>query len=151
MQGVHMTIHELMSGHHRDCDDSFAKLENSVAEKKWSNPAVFEEFLSIITKHFHAEENVLFAALENKMGGRIGPTMVMRQEHQQMTLLLDQMKEAFAAKDREKFLSLSDTWMVVAQQHNMKEEEILYPMMDDALKEQAPGLIHRAQEILKQP
>jgi hemerythrin-like domain-containing protein len=144
-----MTILELMTGHHRQCDDSFAKLENLVAEQNWSNPGVFEEFFSIITRHFKAEEDLLFAAIENKMGGPIGPTMVMRQEHQQISVLLEQMKEAFAAKDHKKFLSLSDTWMIIAQQHNMKEEEVLYPLMDDTLGEEAPALINQAQELLK--
>lgn len=144
-----MTILELMLDHHRQCDDAFAKLENLVAEQNWSNPQAFEDFFSTIKKHFQAEEDLLFAALENKMGGPIGPTMMMRQEHQQMSVLLEQMKEAFAAKDHKKFLSLSDTWMIIAQQHNMKEEEVLYPLMDDSLGAEAPALISQAQERLK--
>jgi hemerythrin-like domain-containing protein len=144
-----MTILELMLDHHRQCDDAFAKLENLVAEQNWSNPQAFQDFFSIITKHFKAEEDLLFAALENKMGGPIGPTMMMRQEHQQMSVLLEQMKEAFAAKDHKKFLSLSDTWMIIAQQHNMKEEEVLYPLMDDSLGAEALALISQAQERLK--
>jgi hemerythrin-like domain-containing protein len=144
-----MTILELMLDHHRQCDDAFAKLENLVAEQNWSDPQAFQDFFSIITKHFKAEEDLLFAALENKMGGPIGPTMMMRQEHQQMSVLLEQMKEAFAAKDHKKFLSLSDTWMIIAQQHNMKEEEVLYPLMDDSLRAETPALISQAQERLK--
>ena len=143
-----MTIFELMVGHHRQCDDAFAKVENLVAENDWSKPGAFEDFFSIMTKHFKAEEDVLFAAIERKMGGPIGPTQVMRQEHQQMSNLMGQMKEAFAAKDQKKFLSASDTWMVIAQQHNMKEEEILYPMMDDALREEADIVINKTQELL---
>ena len=143
-----MTILELMVGHHRQCDDAFAKLENLVAGNDWSNPGAFEEFFSIMTKHFQAEEEVLFAAVEKKMGGPIGPTQVMRQEHQQMSNLMGQMKEAFGAKDQKKFLSVSDTWMVIAQQHNMKEEEILYPMMDDALREDTAAVINKTKELL---
>jgi iron-sulfur cluster repair protein YtfE (RIC family) len=42
--------------------------------------------------------------------------------------------------------------MMLTQQHNMKEEEVLYPMMDDILAQDAAGLINRAQEVLyKQP
>jgi hemerythrin-like domain-containing protein len=76
----------------------------------------------------------------------------MRQEHQQMSILMDQMKDAFAARDQTKFLSLSDTWMMLTQQHNMKEEEVLYPMMDDLLAQDGAALINQAQEVLyKQP
>ena len=143
-----MTILELMVGHHRQCDDAFAKVENLVAGNDWSNPAAFDEFFAIMTKHFKAEEDVLFVAIEKKMGGPIGPTQVMRQEHQQMSVLMERMKDAFAAKDQKTFLSASDTWMIIAQQHNMKEEEILYPMMDEALRENATAVIAKTREFL---
>jgi iron-sulfur cluster repair protein YtfE (RIC family) len=61
------------------------------------------------------------------------------------------MKEAFAARDQGKFLSLSDTWMMLTQQHNMKEEEVLYPMMDEALAREAPALLRQARDVLHQP
>jgi hemerythrin-like domain-containing protein len=144
-----MTILDLMVDHHRQCDEAFAKLENLVGEKNWSNPGAFEDFHSIMTRHFQTEETVFFTALEEKVGGPIGPTMMMRQEHQQMSILLEQMKDAFAAKDREKFLSVSDTWMMITQQHNMKEEEVLYPMLDEHLEADALALIDQAQQILK--
>ena len=145
-----MGILELMVEHHRLCDDSFTKLENLVAKNNWSDPAALDGFLSILTSHFRAEEDILFTALEEKMGGPVGPAMVMRQEHQQMSTLLEQMKEAFDAKDQRKFLSLSDTWMMLTQQHNMKEEEVLYPMMDEVLRQEAPALISRARDVLHQ-
>ena len=145
-----MSILELMLEHHRLCDDSFTKLENLVAENNWSAPAAFEAFLSIMTRHFRTEEDILFTALQEKMGGPVGPVMVMRQEHQQMTALLDQMKDAFGARDQGKFLSLSDTWMMLTQQHNMKEEEVLYPMMDEVLGQEAPALIIQARDVLHQ-
>ncbi len=143
-----MTILEMMVAHHRQCDDAFAKLENLVAGNDWSNSGAFDQFFSIMTKHFKAEEDVLFAAIEKKMGGPIGPTQVMRQEHQQMSVLMNRMKDAFAAKDQKKFLSASETWMVIAQQHNMKEEEILYPMMDEVLRDDATTVIAKTQELL---
>jgi hemerythrin-like domain-containing protein len=146
-----MSILELMLDHHRQCDDSFTKLENLVAENKWSDPGALETFQSMMTRHFRAEEDILFAALEEKMGGPVGPALVMRQEHQQMSALLEQMNEAFAARDRGKFLSLSDTWMMLTQQHNMKEEQVLYPMMDEVLAKEAPALISQARDVLHQP
>ena len=146
-----MSILELMLDHHRQCDDSFTKLENLVVENNWSAPNALAAFLSIMTSHFRTEEDVLFTALEEKMGGSVGPVMVMRQEHQQMAALLEQMKDAFGARDQGKFLSLSDTWMMLTQQHNMKEEEVLYPMMDEVLRQEAPALISQARNVLHQP
>ncbi|MDX2322458.1 MAG: hemerythrin domain-containing protein, partial [Moritella sp.] len=57
-----------------------------------------------------------------------GPTEVMRNEHEQMRRMMTQMVEAIASKDTERFFGLSETLMMLMQQHNMKEEQMLYPM-----------------------
>jgi hemerythrin-like domain-containing protein len=62
-----------------------------------------------------------------------GPTEVMRGEHRQMRDLLGQMKGALASKDSDAFGGAADTLLILMQQHNMKEENILYPMCDNAL------------------
>jgi iron-sulfur cluster repair protein YtfE (RIC family) len=36
---------------------------------------------------------------------------------------------ALSAQDKDEYLGLSETLMVMMQQHNMKEEMMLYPMM----------------------
>ena len=58
-----------------------------------------------------------------------GPTQVMRMEHQQMRALVQDLDNALAAQDKDEYLGLSETLMVMMQQHNMKEEMMLYPMM----------------------
>ena len=50
-------------------------------------------------------------------------------EHQQVRALAQSLDELLAAEDKELFLGLSETLMVLIQQHNMKEEMMLYPMM----------------------
>ena len=51
-----------------------------------------------------------------------GPTQVMRMEHQQMRALVQDLDNALTAKDKDNYLGLSETLMVMMQQHNMKEE-----------------------------
>ncbi len=46
--------------------------------------------------------------------------------------------------DGPRFLDLSETLMVLIQQHNMKEEQILYPMADNAIPDSA-SLVERMQ------
>ena len=58
-----------------------------------------------------------------------GPTQVMRMEHQQMRSLVQDLDNALAAQEKDEYLGLSETLMVMMQQHNMKEEMMLYPMM----------------------
>jgi hemerythrin-like domain-containing protein len=66
------------------------------------------------------------------MGGG-GPTAMMRMEHQQMIGLLDQIGSAMSTGDTEEALDLGDTLLMVIQQHNVKEEGMLYPMAENML------------------
>jgi iron-sulfur cluster repair protein YtfE (RIC family) len=53
------------------------------------------------------------------------------------------MRLAVQAKDAERYLGLSETLQVLLQQHNIKEEGVLYPMIDRALRDDADGLMTR--------
>ena len=59
-----------------------------------------------------------------------GPTQVMRMEHEQMRILAKELDEALCANRKEDYLGLSETMIVMMQQHNMKEESMLYPMSE---------------------
>ena len=64
---------------------------------------------------------------------RQGQTQVMRMEHQQMRNHLARISEAVSSGDREEILEVCETMMILMQQHNVKEEGILYPMADQHL------------------
>ena len=66
--------------------------------------------------------------------------MVMRGEHEQMRALVSQANDALAVRDKGQFLGLAETLMMLTQQHNMKEENILYPMMDQCIPQEAAKL-----------
>ena len=72
-----------------------------------------------------------FEQVSGMTGG--GPTFVMRSEHEQMRGVLDQMAAAVAGGDVEEMLDLGDTLLMLVQQHNAKEEGILYPAADGML------------------
>lgn len=65
----------------------------------------------------------------------------MRAEHQQMRALVAQMNEALTARDRDQFLGLGETLLMLTQQHNMKEENILHPIMDQSIADEADKLL----------
>jgi iron-sulfur cluster repair protein YtfE (RIC family) len=54
-------------------------------------------------------------------------------EHAQMRSLLDQMGATVAARDAVGLSGTAATLLIMMQQHNLKEENILYPMCDRAL------------------
>jgi len=130
---------------HRACDSQWAALEAAAdagrgeeAKEHWSR------FDAAMRRHYAMEEEVLFPAIESVTGMvDAGPTAVMRGEHQQMRGLLDQMGEAAAAGDFDSVLDQGDTLLMLIQQHNVKEEGILYPLADRMLTVQWPALRER--------
>ena len=87
------------------------------------------------------EETVLFPTLEEISGMRQGPTQVMRMEYQQMRNPLARMSEAVSNGDPEEILEVGETMMILMQQHNVKEEGVLYPMADQHLASYREELI----------
>lgn len=136
------TISHYMSSDHKRCDDLFASAETSVNSKDWdSAEAAFREFAEGMERHFSMEETVLFLAFEKAIGSSDGPTSVMRMEHKQLRAILGMLQESLAARDAEGFLGYSETLNTMMQQHNMKEESILYLMTDRMLSGQHEEII----------
>lgn len=124
------TISEFMSTDHQRCDALFAEAE---AAAPAAAAQAFATFAEAMQHHLAMEEQVLFPAFEQATGNSMGPTRIMRMEHEQMRELFGQMGEALAAHDANTFAGLAETLLILMQQHNLKEEQILYPMSDRAL------------------
>ena len=142
------TISSFMTQDHRDCDEEFAQLENSVASENWEEVnRVFNAFSSDLLHHFDMEEKIMFPTFESRTGMQGGPTQVMRMEHQQMIQVLDQMKTDVENKDKDHFFGLSETLMMLMQQHNMKEEQMLYRMVDQHLGADSELIVSQMKEL----
>ena len=130
MSGITSVLHN----HHKLCDDDFADAEDAARKGDWAAcAAAYGKFRTELLAHFGVEEEVVFPAFEGRTGMAGGPTQVMRGEHAQMRDLLRQMDAALAQKDADAFGGAAETLLVMMQQHNMKEENILYPMIDQAM------------------
>ena len=140
-------IKDFLTQDHRNCDDIFAQMEEAVANGSEEAIAKFEEFYDALTKHFKMEEEVMFKAFEKKTGMTQGPTAVMRMEHEQMRGLLTKMVEAVGAKDNNKFFGLSETLMILMQQHNMKEEQMLYVIAQQHLGSEAESIVEQMKAV----
>jgi iron-sulfur cluster repair protein YtfE (RIC family) len=136
------TILEFLGSDHHACDDLFASAEAAVAQKNWDSArSLFGEFQTAMARHLAMEEDVLFPAFESRTGMSTGPTEVMRMEHAQMRDLLQEMAKAVAAGNQNGYLGLSETLNMLMQQHNLKEENMLYPMSDQVLGAERDGVI----------
>ena len=136
------TIRTFMTDDHRRCDDFFAEAEQAIGKKNLpAARAAFGHFRNAMLAHFDCEEKTLFPTFEAKTGMRMGPTQVMRMEHSQMRTLLDDARAALDQADPDDYLGIADTLLIMMQQHNMKEENILYPMCDQHLAAETPELL----------
>lgn len=128
------SITEYLSGDHKRCDDLFASAETNASQNKWEEAqANLKEFITALERHFGMEEKVLFPEFENVTGSTQGPTNVMRMEHQQMRSILEMLQDSAKRCSTDDFLGYSETLNTMMQQHNMKEESILYMMTDRVL------------------
>jgi hemerythrin-like domain-containing protein len=128
------TIPSYMTARHRHCDDSFIAAESAVAKTDWETANdQWQTFATDLAHHFSQEEQILFPAFEDATGMTMGPTQVMRGEHVQMRQLVQEMTQALTDHQKEQYLGLSETLMILMQQHNMKEEQMLYPMTQNNL------------------
>lgn len=130
------SISDFMQQDHRHCDDLFVEVENSAQNGDWAAAAEqWQSYRRRIERHIEMEEAVLFPAFEAATGNTAGPTEMMRSEHEQMRSVLGVLDDCIASQDQQSFLGLTEALMLLTQQHNMKEEQILYPMTDQALKD----------------
>jgi hemerythrin-like domain-containing protein len=130
-----------MSDHHRQCDELFAAVETCAARQDWpAAHAAWRRFLAGMEWHFAAEEARLFPGLEARTGMQGGPTAVMRHEHAQLNELMAAAAAAQATENADAFADVAETLLVMLQQHNLKEENILYRMCDQELGAQGIAL-----------
>lgn len=142
-------IRDFMAHDHLLCDGVLARTESLVAAQDWNGATgAFGQFQTMLLQHFAAEESVLFPAFEEKCGMHMGPTQVMRAEHLQMRQLMDACAANLQAKDGDDYSGYADTLSIMMQQHNVKEENVLYPMCDQYLTEQADVLVTRLQGLM---
>ncbi|HAF54864.1 MAG TPA: hemerythrin [Thauera sp.] len=136
------SIAELMTHDHRRCDHDFARAETLAHKKDWEAAArALDTFATGLEAHFEAEEHELFPRFEAVTGMTQGPTQVMRGEHAEMRATLAQLRAALASRDLDEFSGEAETLLIMMQQHNMKEENILYPMCDMRLGGERDALV----------
>ena len=123
-----------MTDYHKRCDTLFAEAEAAVSKSQWNDFGdKFAAFSQALTHHLKIEEEILFPAFAEATGATTGPVQVMLMEHDQMRTLLSEMTDGFDDRDQASVLGVAETMLMMMQQHNVKEEQILYPMLDQAL------------------
>ncbi len=143
------SLRNFLTEDHRHCDDLLALSETALASGDIGRAQeAFDAFVAAMNLHFEAEETRLFPAFENRTGMSSGPTQVMRHEHQQMRGLMAAAVDALKAGEIDEYQGQVETLLIMMQQHNMKEENILYPMCDQHLSGEVPDLLLTLKSVL---
>jgi len=129
-----MSEQNTISAYYEQDHDRLDELFKTFQQLKRSDAAkakeAFEAFKVGLQRHIVWEEELLFPLWEEKTGmSEGGPTFVMRKEHrligQQLEAIHDKVAEQNPDSDQEEQVLLG-----LLGAHNMKEERVLYPSID---------------------
>lgn len=144
------TLRDFMAHDHLHCDEVFLGVEHLLLASDWDTAlSTFSRFRAMTLRHFQAEESLLFPAFEARTGMTQGPTAVMRSEHMQIRQLMDAALRALDARDTDEYTGYAETLSIMLQQHNMKEENVLYPLCEQHLADTAVALLPSLQHMLQ--
>lgn len=144
------TVTEYLQTDHRRLDGIFERFLQEVKAGKWDEAVTdFKEFSLGLKRHIKIEEEILFPVFEEKTGMvDAGPTFVMRMEHQEIQKNLDNTLASAEAKDASGVEEATGALSLVLGDHNMKEENILYPESDSFLSdEERTTVVKKAQAL----
>ena len=142
------TITAFYEEDHNRLDELFKTFQTMKRSDFAKAKAAFKEFKVGLQRHIVWEEDLLFPLWEEKTGmSEGGPTFVMRHEHRQIGQLLEAIHDAVSAdnpgSDQEEQMLLT-----VLSSHNMKEERILYPSIDNVINADERDKVFRDMETI---
>lgn len=143
-----------ISAFYEEDHDRLDELFKTFQTVKRSNVAkaneAFQEFKSGLQRHIRWEEDLLFPLWEEKTGmSDGGPTFVMRAEHRQIRAQLDAIHAKVAAANPDSDQE-EQALLALLGAHNMKEERVLYPSIDQVTTAEERAQVYRNMEGTEQ-
>jgi len=137
------TISEFYEQDHDRLDELFKTFQQLKRSDFAKAKEAFKDFKFGLQRHIVWEEDLLFPLWEEKTGmSEGGPTFVMRSEHrqigQQLEVIHDKVAEQNPDSDQEEQVLLN-----LLGSHNMKEERVLYPSIDQVTSEEEREAVFR--------
>jgi iron-sulfur cluster repair protein YtfE (RIC family) len=137
------TISVLFQEDHDRLDALFKSFQELKRKDFAKAKEAFVQFKFGLQRHIVWEEDLLFPLWEEKTGmSEGGPTFVMRAEHRKIGEALEaihqKVQEQNPDSDREEQALLE-----LLESHNMKEERILYPSIDQVTSDEERASVYR--------
>jgi iron-sulfur cluster repair protein YtfE (RIC family) len=142
-------VGETFEHDHHVIDEQFAQFKRGLVEGEWLEEP-FNGASEGLRHHIYVEEESLFPFL--RVGGLVAPAMVMLREHGEIWQALDSVdSEIRGGRDASRALAGIATLESALEQHNMKEERILYPASGQVLSAANTEAVRVAFESGKRP
>lgn len=136
------TICNCLAHDHKRYEALFMQAESMVAQKDWLQAEVaFQRFYDALMGHIDSEEAIVFPAFEKAIPDAAGPIAMLRMEHHRIKGIAVRMEEALCRRDLCDFALHAETYTILMQQHSLKEEDMLYPLLDRILLGNAQNIV----------
>jgi len=144
------TILEFMSVDHDRLDNKIRMYSTEKLVDIERAESIFLSFKNELERHIIWEEDILFPVFEKKTGIKDGgPTSVMRMEHNQIKNHLQEIKRKLHTKKIQDPCKEEVALFKVLESHNQKEENILYPGIDNLTSEREKELLIKQMSATK--
>jgi iron-sulfur cluster repair protein YtfE (RIC family) len=144
------TILEFISEDHDRLDNKIKMYSTEKLVNVERAEGIFILFKSELERHIIWEEDILFPIFESKTGIKDGgPTSVMKMEHIQIKNHLQEIKRKLHAKNIQDPCKEEVALFKVLESHNQKEENILYPEIDNLTSEHEKELMIKQMSVNK--
>ncbi len=128
-------VAQFFSADHERLDFLFRMYRENKRSERYKAVLLFDKFAEGLKRHIDWEEQLLFPAFDDAMGTQgHGPTKVMRNEHDQIKAMLDEISESLKQDVHCEPLEKALQELLLA--HNEKEEQVLYVQCDRVLSEE---------------
>ena len=146
--GEEKTISAFYEEDHDRLDELFKTFQRLKRSDFAKAKEAFKEFKVGLQRHIVWEEDLLFPFWEEKTGmSEGGPTFVMRHEHrqigQQLEAIQDKVAEQNPDSDQAEQMLLN-----ILGSHNMKEERVLYPSIDNVTSAEEREAVFRNMKMI---
>jgi iron-sulfur cluster repair protein YtfE (RIC family) len=125
------SLQAALEGEHRDIDAEIEPIIHTgvITEE---NRRTLTHAAQELRRHIYAEEELLFPALRE--AGLVGPILVMLRDHAQMWAALDVLEQQLdTGAGNVELASVCRELFTQLQEHNWKEESVLYPQAEALL------------------
>ena len=144
-----VTLSAALEREHEEIDAGLEQMQAGIEQGEVAIEP-FARAAAALRRHIYLEEEFLFQPLRS--GGLVAPVLVMVREHGEIWRALDtieaQLAEVTAPDDVNKAIAVL---LGLLNEHNMKEERILYPVIDQVVVGENAEQMHERLQNLALP